>query len=154
MVRFFKNPYENMVRRVEPRPDLPDNYQEWEQVELEIDFQNKPSEVLEIDMSYPRRVFGKCVGSVETTIDKFRGIYGCKSYVDKVIVPDIEITAYYLDNDDEEYSDIIEIPSQTVSIDARGEWEEGNFNPRVIELTYNLISEDYDFITMEWQGTY
>jgi hypothetical protein len=66
----------------------------------------------------------------------------------------MELEAVYFDNNDEEFVDVIEVPSQTITIEERGNWEEGKVNPSVIQVEYDVAEEVYEFQTMDWQGTY
>ena len=139
----------------EPRPKiLPDDYQEWDKIEIDVYLSNKPSNYEYVDKNWPPRLLGKCIGIAYANISPSRGIYSCVSEITKVIIPEMELEATYFDNNDEEFSDIIEVPSQTITIEERGEWDEGKVNPAVIQVEYDLTSEEYEFQTMDWQGTY
>ena len=155
MVRFFKNPYEDMIRKNQPRPaTLPQNYQEWDKIEIEVYLSNIPSNFEYVDKTWPPKLLGKCIGIAYADKVEFRGIYSCVSEITKVIIPDMELEAVYFDNNDEEFSDSIEVPSQTITIEERGNWEEGKVNPSLIEVEYDVKEEVYEFQTMDWQGTY
>jgi hypothetical protein len=63
MVRFFKNPYEDMIRKNEPRPEiLPENYQEWDKIEIDVYLSNIPSTFEYVEKNWPPRLLGKCIG--------------------------------------------------------------------------------------------
>ena len=73
MVRFFKNPFEDMIKN-EPRPKiLPDDYQEWDKIEIDVYLSNKPSNYEYVDKNWPPRLLGKCIGIAYANISPSRG---------------------------------------------------------------------------------
>ena len=144
-----------MIRKNQPRPNiLPENYQEWDKIEIDVYLSNIPSNFEYVEKRWPPKLLGKCIGIAYSIKEDFRGIYSCVSEINKVIIPDMELEAVYFDNNDEEFSDIIEVPSQTITIEERGNWDEGKVNPSVIQVEYDVKEEVYEFQTMDWQGTY